>query len=333
MTELHLHLDGSLRPETVYELAVKQGIDIGIPGLKALSRDKGIDAVKSKLQAPVSCRDLNDYLECFRPQLAVLQEEDAIERCVAELGEDLVKDGVTKAEIRFSPHYCCTHDLTPKDAVRAAERGARTAMRRCPDLTLSLILCCMRGQEDKPFLENPRPELRGERVNYDLVDLTKELMNDVVKAVDLAGAEALFPTSRYIPLFRYAAKEGVPFTIHAGEADGRMSIRAAIEAGAVRIGHGVRAIEDRVLMEQLVKKKITLECCVISNFQTRVFPQKEDHPIRKLFDAGVRVTLNTDNRTVSNTTMRKEIETVQRMFGFTGEEIRTMQRYAEEALF
>ncbi|MBR5969723.1 MAG: adenosine deaminase [Lachnospiraceae bacterium] len=333
MTELHVHLDGSIRPGTVYELARRQGVDTGIPDLYRMPKKDAIDALSKKMTALPSGQDLNDYLECFRLPLAVLQEEDAIERAVTELGEDLLKDGVTTAEIRFAPLSCCTKGLAPKDVIRAAERGARTAMRLNPGLTLSLIICCMRGQEEQPFLESAREDLTGPEVNFRLVDLVAELKNDVVKAMDLAGAEALYPTEKYLPLFRYIREKGIPFTVHAGEADGARSVRAAIDAGVTRIGHGVRVIENRLLAQTLAVKKITLECCLLSNFQTRVFMNKEDHPIKQLFDMGVRVTLNTDNRTVSGTSMQKEIETAQRLFGFTDADIRKMQEYAEEALF
>ena len=333
MTELHVHLDGSLRPATVYDLAKRSRLDTGIPNLYQLPRADAEERLKRKMIAPTDCRHLEDYLESFRLPLAVLRNEDAIECATYELGEDLYQDGVTHAEIRFAPLSLCGKDLTARDVIRSAERGARNAMRSYPGLTLTLILCCMRGQETAPFVEGAGEELQGPEVHFRLLDLIAGMRNDVIRAVDLAGAEAKYPTEGYRKLFRYATELQLPFTIHAGEADGKKSVRAAVEMGARRIGHGVRAIEDRWLVDTLVKKKITLECCLSSNFQTRCFPLKEDHPIKKLFDAGVRVTLNTDNRTVSDTTMQKEIGIAKRHFGFTDAEIRTMQEYAREAVF
>ncbi|MBR0164122.1 MAG: adenosine deaminase [Lachnospiraceae bacterium] len=315
MTELHVHLDGSLRKETAIALAKEKGTKI------------------TSLTVDEDCDSLETYLECFRLPLSLLQEAPVIERAVRELAEDLLADGVNRAEIRFAPYSFCAKDLSPKEAVDAARRGARAAMAAHKGLKIALILCCMRGQEEAPFVGRVREELTGEKANFRLIDLIEEEMDDVVKAADLAGAEALFPTGRYIELFRYAKRKGVPFTIHAGEGAGAKSVWAALETGTGRIGHGVRAIEEALLVDELVRKKITLECCVISNFHTRCFANPIDHPIKRLFDAGVRVTLNTDNRTISDTTMHREIETVQRLFHFTDEEIRRMQAYAEEACF
>lgn len=308
-------MDGSLRAETVESLAKERGIPL------------------SALTVPDDCDSLTQYLECFRLPIALMQDEQTIERTVYELGEDLLADGVTRAEVRFAPLSFCANHLTPKAVLAAARKGARRVMAAYPRLKLTLIVCCMRGQEDAPFVGEVREELTGKEANFRLIDLVREEMDDVIRGADLAGAEAIFPTERYVPLFLYAREQGVPFTIHAGEAAGPRSVWAALKTGTRRIGHGVRSIEEPLLIDELIKEKVTLECCVISNFHTRCFAEPHLHPVRRLFDAGVRLTVNTDNRTISHTSMQREIGTLQRMFHFTDGDIRRMEEYAQEALF
>ena len=152
-------------------------------------------------------------------------------------------------------------------------------------------------------------------------------------AIDLAGAEALFPTSDYAGLFEQARAQQIPMTIHAGEAAGPESIRQALSFGTKRIGHGITAAGDPALVRQLAEAGVTLEVCPTSNVQTKGAVSLEQHPIRALFDAGVRVTVNSDNMTVSNIDLPREIALLKTHLGFTGEEIGTMQRYAREASF
>ncbi len=311
LVELHLHLDGSLRPETVWELAKQQQIWLPAADLGELR-----DAMK----VPEDCRNLHECLKRFDLPLLVLQEADALERVTFELTEDLAKEGLTYAEIRFAPQQSMQHGLTQDQAVEAAIRGAKRGMEKYPSIRVGLILCCMRG-EDK------------EALNLDTVETVRKYLGDVVCAVDLAGAESLYPTALFGPVFARVREYGLPMTVHAGEAAGPDSIRTALSYGTRRIGHGIAAIEDPALVEELVREKVTLEVCVTSNVQIRAVPSVKDHPIRRLFDAGVRVTVNSDNMTVSGTDLRQELELVKGAFGFTEEEIRTLQEYAWEARF
>lgn len=311
LTELHLHLDGSLRPETVWELAREQQIGIPAADLKEL---------RYQMKVPEDCQSLHECLKRFDLPLLVLQEADALERVTFELTEDLAKEGVTYAEIRFAPQQSMEHGLTQDQAVEAAIRGAKRGMEMYPSIRVGLILCCMRG-EDK------------EALNLETVDSVRKYLGDVVCAVDLAGAESLYPTEIFAPVFARVREYGLPMTIHAGEAAGPDSIRTALSYGTKRIGHGISAIQDPGLVEELVKENVTLEVCVTSNFQIRSVPSIKEHPIRRLFDAGVRVTVNSDNMTVSGTNVRKELELVKEVFGFTDEEVKRLQEYAWEARF
>lgn len=311
LAELHLHLDGSLRPETVWELAEEQQIRLPAADLEEL---------RYQMKVPEDCQSLHECLKRFDLPLLVLQEADALERVTFELTEDLAKEGVTYAEIRFAPQQSMEHGLTQDQAVEAAIRGAKRGMEMYPSIRVGLILCCMRG-EDK------------EALNLETVESVRKYLGDVVCAVDLAGAESLYPTEIFAPVFARVREYGLPMTIHAGEAAGPDSIRTALSYGTKRIGHGISAIQDPGLVEELVKENVTLEVCVTSNFQIRSVPSIKEHPIRRLFDAGVRVTVNSDNMTVSGTNVRKELELVKEVFGFTDEEVKRLQEYAWEARF
>lgn len=311
MIELHLHLDGSLRPKTVWELAQDQKIELP---------SKSVEETKYMMEVPKDCKTLPEYLERFELPLLVLQKEEAIERVTYELVEDLANLSVEYAEIRFAPQLSIRDGLTQAQVVEAAIRGAKRGMSDYPSIQVGLILCCMRGDQ---LLEE----------NMETIEVAKNYLGDVVCAVDLAGAESLFPTEIFEDVFSKASSYGIPMTIHAGEADGPESMWKALSYGTKRIGHGVAAIEDPELMKKLVEDQVTLEVCVTSNYQTKVVNSVEEHPIRKLFDAGIRVTINSDNMTVSNTNIQKEKELLKTVFGFTEEEIKQMEQYAKDAAF
>ena len=311
LIELHLHLDGSLRPETVWELAKEQNIKLPA---------NTVDEVRDQMQIPEDCRTLEEYLTRFDLPLLVLQTREALERAAFELTEDLAKEGVTYAEIRFAPQLSIKGGMTQEQAVEAAIEGVKRGMEQYPSIRVGLILCCMRGEDNEEW-------------NLQTVEAAKKYLGDVVCAVDIAGAESLYPTERFAPVFEKVREYGLPSTIHAGEAAGPESMKTALAFGAKRIGHGVAAVEDPELVRRLIEEQITLEVCVTSNYQTKVVPSIEAHPIRRLFNAGVRVTVNSDNRTVSDTNVRKELDILRNVFGFKEQEIEKMEEYAWEARF
>ncbi len=314
MTELHIHLDGSLRPETVRELAQEQNISYEAENMAGL---------RILLQAPVPCGSLSEYLSRFALPVACLQEEYALERAVRELTEDLAGEGQTYGEIRFAPQLHLQKGLSQEQVIRAAVRGAEQGMKNAPSIRVGLLLCCMRGEGAE-----------NERQNMETIDLAADFRNGgVVCGVDLAGAEEVYDTGLFRNLFLRADRYGLKRTIHAGEADGPDSVRKALDMGAMRIGHGIAAAKDERLMRELADRKIPLEVCVTSNVQTKGVPSLQDHPIRRLYEAGVRVTLNTDNRTVSDTTLKKEIRLAKTAFGFTDRDAERMESWAAEAAF
>lgn len=276
--ELHLHLDGSVRPNTVAEI---------------LSMD--LDIVKSQMIAPRKCKDLNEYLTKFDLPVLAMQSEDNLERIAYELVQDLQKDNVIYAEIRFAP-LKHTNFLTPNLVVESVLKGLKKGK-----IPTKLILCCMRNDSIEE--------------NKKVIDLALKYKGDVV-AVDLAGAEALYKTSSFKELFEYANRNNIPFTIHAGEADGYDSIKSAINFGAKRIGHGVLSINYPDILEELKNNDILLEICPSSNIQTNIYEFIDEHPILELYKKGVLVSINTDNRTVSNVTLEDEYNFLKEKFSY-----------------
>ncbi len=310
MIDLHLHFDGSLPVQSVWNQALKQGIDLGVSSMEEL-RDKMI--------CPVDCQSLNEYLQKFDIPLSVLQTEDGIRECMEDLIAELIDEEMLYAEIRFAPQLHLNKGLTQEEVVQAAVSGVENATLN-QNIKVQLILCCMRGADN-------------EALNRKTIEMTAKYLGKGVCACDLAGAEAIFKTDTFEELFAYASQLGVPYTIHAGEADGAESIRAALRFGTTRLGHGVRAAEDAALVMELLDKQICLECCPISNIQTKAVSAIELHPLKEFLYRGLRVTVNTDNRTVSQTTIAKEMQFLREHFGLTVEEERQLYINAADSAF
>ena len=286
--ELHLHLDGSVRVDTACKLS----------GLS-------IEKVKNMMIAPKKCRDLNDYLQKFSLPNEIMQTKDHLVRIAKELVEDLKKDNVIYAEVRFAPLLHTKKGLSLEEVIESVLLGLKD-----DSLHVNLILCMMRQFD---FIDNLKT-----------IDLASKYLNQGVVAIDLAGDEKSYPTSNFKELFKIANDKHIPFTIHAGEADGKDSLLSAIEFGAKRIGHGVRCVEDEQISNLIYKNNIVLEICPTSNIQTNTFKNYQDHPIKNLYDKGLLVTINTDNRTVSNITLTDEYTKLVKYFNFTLEDFKKM---------
>lgn len=309
--DLHLHLDGSLPAETILGLARKDHIEL------AADTEEGLQPY---LTARADCEDLNEYLRCFDIPLMVLQTAENLRIASCELGRDLEEKGLSYAEVRFAPQLHVLRGLTQEEAVQAVLDGFGQVMEeRRGRIRLKAILCCMRGKNCT--------------ANMETVLTAARFLGKGVVAADLAGAEGLYPTRDFGEEFALARRLGVPFTIHAGEADGPESIWKALEFGAVRIGHGVRAVEDEALMRELAQRGIPLEMCPTSNLQTRAVKSLTDYPLRNFLDRGIRVTVNSDNMTVSDTWAGKEFALLSREYGLTEEEAVKLLKNAKEAAF
>lgn len=283
MIDLHLHLDGSLPIKTVLKLAKLQ--NIALPG-------EDEETLRKYLAVSPSAKSLNDYLRCFDLPLMLLQSCEAVKIALYELICELKEQGIIYSEIRFAPQLHTKCGCTQREIIEAAITGLDKAQKDF-NTKSNLILCTMRGGSEED--------------NLLTVSLAAEYLGNGVCAVDLAGAEALYKTELYRNVFSLAARLCVPFTIHAGEADGVQSVKTAVEFGARRIGHGVAAVDDDELLDEIKRKNISIECCLTSNLQTKAVSKLENHPIKDFLRLGINATINTDNMTVSDTTVEKEL--------------------------
>ncbi len=311
MIDLHLHLDGSLSPEDITYIASLT--DTPLP-------TSDPDELRALLCAPADCPDLADYLRRFELPLSVLQTSEAIEEAVVRLMNRLSAEGLCYAEIRFAPQLHTRRGLTQQQVVEAALAGLARG-HATGGTTARLILCCMRENGNGP-------------VNRYTARLSDRYRDKGVCAVDLAGNEAAYPTESFSELFNYPDEVGTITPImHAGEASGHESVRAALNLGARRIGHGIRAIDDPVLVKTLADRGIPLELCYSSNLQTKAVRRPEDYPLVQFMEAGVRVTLNTDNTAVSDTTLLREYRLVQTQFGLSDNQMESIAHNAADAAF
>ena len=292
--ELHLHLDGSVRYQTALEI---------------MGNIKEEDMIVSD-----DCHDLNEYLTKFSVPLAILQTKENLERVAYELALDLKSENVIYAEIRFAPLKHLLKGLSPEEVIESVLKGLKKV-----NIKTNLILCMMRGDT----FDN----------NLKVIALALKFLNRGVCALDLAGAESLYPTSDYKELFAIAQANGIPFTIHAGEAAGFESIKEALDFGALRIGHGIKCLEDEKLIKELKEKNILLEICPTSNIQTKAVTAYQKHPVYELYKKGVPICINTDNRTVSNITLTKEYQKLMQNFSLTTNDLKQMNINAINGAF
>jgi adenosine deaminase len=301
-TDLHVHLDGSLRPATIWELA--QADEVEVPADSA-------DGVRRWFTQDLPERDLVGYLSRFDVTTSVMQTPEALERIAFELVEDAAAENVWYMEVRYAPILSTKRGLSPRQVVDAVERGLRRGQEANPRTRSHQIICGLRHFE-------PERAVR-------MAALAVEYKGRGVLAFDLAGAEIDNPAKRFREAFYLVRHANLNVTVHAGEAYGPESIHQALHwAGAHRIGHGVRLREDPDLLEYVRDHRIPLEMCPTSNVQTGAVDSIEEHPIREYFDRGLRVTVNTDNRLMSDTTMTGEIELLVDRLGFDLEEVKKL---------
>ncbi|MFI7708433.1 adenosine deaminase [Nonomuraea sp. NPDC049480] len=303
--ELHCHLDGSVRPATVADLARRQGLTLDGP-------------VDHLVTAPPDCGSLTRFLTYIDLPLQVLQTPDALHRAARELVEDWNADGVVHGEVRFAPQLHTRHGMTLDEAVQAVSAGL-AAGRQATGVRTGLLLCCLRHQTPDESLAVAETALRH---------------RDKVTGLDLAGDERLHTATPHRAAFDLAHQAGLPCTVHAGEAAGPRSIWEAIDVlGARRIGHGVRCVEDGALLERLRRDKIALEMCPTSNVQTGAVPGLTTHPATRLLAGGLTITISTDTRTTSATTLTREFAHLRAASSWTAAQEELVQAHAADAAF
>ncbi len=295
--ELHCHLDGSLRPETMLELALEKGVTMPAPDADSLREYMTVS----------DAHNLEEYLERFAITLSVMQSASSLERVSYELAEDAARDGVRYLEVRYAPVLNVREGLSLEQAVEAPLRGLARA-----EQELGIV-----GRVIITAIRNMSPA-----VSQELAELAVAYRHRGVVGFDLAGGELGHPARAHARAFEYARSHDLSCTCHAGEGDGADSVRQAVHVcGAHRLGHATRLIEDTSLTDYCNDHRITLEICLTSNVQTKVAPSYSLHPFREYFDRGLNVVLNTDNRLMSGVTLTDEYVHASQSLAFSFDEL------------
>src|SRR5271157_4951914 len=317
---LHEHLDGVLRPETVIELARSAEYN------QLPTEDP--QELAHWFHQGANQGSLPKYLEGFVHTIAVMQTEEALERVAYEQAEDLSRDGVVYFETRFAPVFHTQRGLTHQQVVSAVLKGLERG-RKDFGVSSGLIICAMRNMD----------------VSLEMAELAVDFRERGVVGFDLAGEEGGYPPKKHVDAFHYIQRQNFNITVHAGEGYGKESIWQAIQyCGAHRIGHGTRLIDDIAvvdgravklgdLAQYVLDKRIPLEICLLSNVHTGATPSVAAHPFGVLYQEKFRVTLNTDNRLMSDTTMTQEFEVAAQTFGLALDDFERLTINAMKSAF
>lgn len=297
--ELHCHLDGSLSQEFIQTRL-------------------GREVQQEELSVSENCSSLVEYLEKFALPGQCIMDAKGLAAAGYDVLRSMSQENVCYAEIRFAPLLSETAGMNCRDVIEALLKGLEQG-RKDFGVEFGVITCAMRhhSQED----------------NSRMLKTAREYLGYGVCAADLAGAEAAYPMSQFMELFANARRMELPFTIHAGECGSVQNIMDAVKAGAGRIGHGIAMRGHFNLQKELAKSGIGIEMCPISNLQTKAVQSTAQYPIQEFLNAGLKVSVNTDNRTVSNTTLTKELLFIQNTYKITDEEISVLMKNAVDTAF
>jgi adenosine deaminase len=291
--ELHLHLDCSLSYDVV----------------KKIDPSVTEETYRQHFIAPSKCTDLTEYLEKAYRAVDLMQTEEQLRLVTHDLFRQLKRENVIYAEIRFAPLQHRSQGLSGEEVVRIVNEAAEEGIRET-GVESGIILCTLRHYSEEESMETVRlvEKFRGSRIT----------------GFDIAADEAGFPVDAHILAFRYARENNIPCTAHAGEARGAESVRKTLETlKPSRIGHGVRSAEDAQLLAYLKEHNIHLEVCPTSNICTNVYNRMEDHAADKIYRSGVSMSINTDGRTISNTTLTKEYRVLEEYFSWDSDHFKT----------
>ncbi len=298
-TELHCHLDGSLPKEWLEETLQRK-------------------VRPEEITAPTDCSSLTEYLEKFDLPVSCLQILSRLESAACAFGREAAEEQVEYMEVRFAPALHLTEGLTCSQVIRAVDTGLKRVKTET-GMEYGIIVCAMRNHSMEQ--------------NLQMLEEAAALKDTNTAALDLAGDESAYPTELFRELFQRARGLGMPFTIHSGETGSLENVKLALDYGAKRIGHGIALKEDRGLMRAFAEQGIGVEMCPTSNFQTKAVTSWEEYPLPAFLEAGIPVSINTDNRTVSGTTLTKELELVYRQYGQDEGMIKQLLENAEKTRF
>lgn len=311
LVELHRHLDGNVRLETVLELGEQHDLDLPAWTLEEL---------RPFVQVTDPTPDLVSFLAKFDVLQEVMVDLDAVARITRENVEDAAAETIDAIELRFSPYFMGErHGLDPIDVTAAVCDAVAAARDEIPvHAKLIVILSRTFG-----------PEIAERELEAAI-----RHRDQGVIAADLAGDEAGFPGDLFVDHFRRLRDAGLHVIAHAGEADGAHSVRQAVlDLGAERIGHGIRSVEDPEVLDLLIERRIPLEVCPTSNVQTSTVPSYREHPLKQFLEKGVVATLNTDDPSISGIDLAHEYRVARDEMGLTEDDLRTLQENAVEAAF
>lgn len=297
--DLHCHLDGSLSLNCIQDILQK-------------------DITMEQLAVDDDCKNLTEYLSKFNLPLQVLQTSNGLKKGSYNFLKNISEENIKYIEVRFAPQLCTNENLSMEEVVQCVLEGLEQGKKEF-NIDYNVILCLMRGMSEKD--------------NVNTIRCAKTFLNNGVCAIDLAGDEALYPMTEYIDLFGYAKSLDIPFTIHAGECGSVKNVLDAVDIGAKRIGHGIALKGDIPAQNYLIQKHIGIEMCPISNQQTKTVSDINLYPMNEFMDSGMLITINTDNRTVSNTSITRELNFIQKQFNITENNIIKLMNNAIEVSF
>lgn len=308
--ELHCHLDGCLRPETVKELIEKENLNVNL---------NDIDDIRKELIVPDDCPSLNIYLKRFDLPVMLMQSKENLKRIAYELIEDVSKENVKYIEIRFAPLFHKEKGLTVKEIIESVLGGLKEGEADF-GVKSNLILSLLRHMDVETV--------------YEVIEGGKDFIGNGVVALDLAGCEEKGFCKKFEDAFKLAREYGYKVTIHAGETGHAINVKEAIELlGAERIGHAVAIEKDNDIYNLVKEKEITLEMCPKSNVQTKAVESYMEHPIKRFLKDNLYVNLSTDNRTVSNVTLTEECNAIDENHTLTIEDVKKIYRNSIKGAF
>ncbi len=304
--ELHCHLDGGMDMDLVAEYLASKG--------EKMTREE----LTTRLVVPANCTSLADYLKCFDLPIQVLQTKENLRRQAYALAKADALEGVTYLQTRFAPNFHKNEGLSLDEILDSVALGLEDAKKEF-GIESGILVCAMRHMS----LED----------NMAVLKAAREHLGSGVVGFDIAGDEASFPMEMFTDLFKEAKRLEIPFTIHAGECGRAENVRGAIELGTRRVGHGIAMDGHADIMKMCADKHVGVEMCPTSNLQTHALESLNDYPIRRYLEAGIPVSINTDNRTVSGISLSHEYEVLDDIFHFTDEDLRRIYRDSVDVAF